>query len=114
MKLHHWFAAFGITLGAALLPTAANAQTKVKLVLNWKYQGPQAWFFIAQDKGYFKAEGLDVEIDQGEGSSAPIAKVASGAYDAGFGDINALITLAASKPAAGNKSKAPTDRKRQP
>ena len=77
----------------------AAAQTKIKLVLNWKYQGPQAWFFIAQDKGYFKAEGLDVEIDQGEGSAASIIKVASGAYNVGFGDINALIDLASKKPA---------------
>jgi NitT/TauT family transport system substrate-binding protein len=75
------------------------AQTKIKMVLNWKYQGPQAWFFIAQDKGYFKAEGLDVEIDQGEGSSASITKVVAGAYQAGFGDINALINLAATRPA---------------
>ena len=85
---------------AALMPLAAHAQaTKIKMVLNWKYQGPQAWFFMAQDKGYFKAEGLDVEIDQGEGSSAAIPKVASGAYQAGFGDVNALINLAATRPA---------------
>lgn len=83
----------------AVTPLAAQAQTKVKMVLNWKYQGPQAWFFMAQDKGYFKAEGLDVEIDQGEGSSASVTKVAAGAYQAGFGDINALINLAATRPA---------------
>ena len=87
------FAAF------ATLPLAAHAQTKIKMVLNWKYQGPQAWFFMAQDKGYFKAEGLDVEIDQGEGSSASITKVAAGVYQAGFGDINALIDIAAKRPA---------------
>ena len=87
----------GVVLAA--LPLAAQAQTKIKMVLNWKYQGPQAWFFMAQDKGYFKAEGLDVEIDQGEGSSASITKVAAGAYQAGFGDINALINLAATRPA---------------
>ena len=90
-------------LAAALLfvaiPIDAIAQTKIKFVLNWKYQGPQAWFFLAQDKGYFKDEGLDVEIDQGEGSAAPIAKVASGAYTAGFGDLNALIDFAAKRPA---------------
>ncbi len=88
-------------LAAALLaavPIAASAQTRVKLILNWKYQGPQAWFFMAQDNGYFKAEGLDVEIDQGEGSSASITKVATGAYQAGFGDLNALIDLAAKRP----------------
>ena len=66
---------------------SASAQTKIKMVLNWKYQGPQAWFFIAQDKGYFKAEGLDVEMDQGEGSAASIIKVANGSYNVGFGDI---------------------------
>ena len=88
-----------LSLCAALLPATSFAQTKIKMVLNWKYQGPQAWFFVAQDKGYFKAEGLDVEIDQGEGSSAPIPKVASGAYDAGFGDINALIDFSAKRPA---------------
>lgn len=87
------------TSALATLPVAAQAQTKIKMVLNWKYQGPQAWFFMAQDKGYFKAEGLDVEIDQGEGSSASITKVAAGAYQAGFGDINAVISMAATRPA---------------
>jgi NitT/TauT family transport system substrate-binding protein len=87
---------FAILLGTHL--PEAVAQTRIKMILNWKYQGPQAWFFIAQDKGYFKAEGLDVEIDQGEGSSAPITKIASGAYNAGFGDINALIDFASKKP----------------
>ena len=81
------------SLCLVLLPQVASAQTRIKMVLNWKYQGPQAWFFLAQDRGYFKAEGLDVEIDQGEGSGAPIGKIASGAYNAGFGDLNALIDL---------------------
>jgi NitT/TauT family transport system substrate-binding protein len=79
--------------------TPAAAETKLKLVLNWKYQGPQGWFFLADDRGYFKAAGLDVTLDQGNGSGAPIPLVASGTYDVGFGDINALIQFAAVKPA---------------
>lgn len=90
---------FALCLVAAMLPFGANAQTKIKMVLNWKYEGPQAWFFLAQEKGYFKAEGLDVEIDQGEGSAASIPKVASGAYQAGFGDLNAIIDLSSKRPA---------------
>ncbi|MBK5957775.1 ABC transporter substrate-binding protein [Rhodoplanes elegans] len=85
-------------LAAAALSSAASAETKLKMVLNWKYQGPQGFFFVAQDKGYFKAEGLDVTIDQGDGSAAAVPKVASGAYDIGFGDLNALIEFAAKKP----------------
>lgn len=83
---------------ALAAPVAAQAQTKLKFVLNWKYQGPQGWFFLAEDKGYFKAEGLEVQIDQGDGSAAAVPKVASGAYDIGFGDINALIDFSSKKP----------------
>src|ERR1700730_13525298 len=93
--------ALALVAGLALTPGfsgAASAQTKLKMVLNWKYQGPQGFFFVAQDKGYFKAEGLDVTIDQGDGSATPIPKVASGTYDIGFGDINALIDFAAKRP----------------
>jgi NitT/TauT family transport system substrate-binding protein len=88
-----------LALAAPLsMPAKAQAQTKLKMVLNWKYQGPQGWFFLADDKGYFKAEGLEITIDQGDGSATPIPKVASGTYDIGFGDINALIEFAARKP----------------
>jgi NitT/TauT family transport system substrate-binding protein len=78
--------------------TTASAETNLKMMLNWKYQGPQGWFFLADDRGYFKAAGLNVTLDQGNGSGAPIVAVASGSYDVGFGDINALIELAAKKP----------------
>jgi NitT/TauT family transport system substrate-binding protein len=76
----------------------ADAQTKLKMVLNWKYQGPQGQFFLSDDRGYFKAEGIDMTIDQGNGSGPPAGLVANGTYDVGFGDINALIELAARKP----------------
>ena len=85
-------------VSAALIGSASAEPTKLKLVLNWKYQGPQGMFFLADDKGYFKDEGLEVTLDQGNGSGAPIGLVANGTYDVGFGDINALIELAAKKP----------------
>ncbi len=37
-------------------------------------------------------------MDQGNGSGAAVPLVANGTYDVGFGDINALIELAAKKP----------------
>ena len=37
-------------------------------------------------------------LDQGNGSGAAVPLVANGTYDVGFGDINALIELAARKP----------------
>lgn len=88
-------AIFGL---AAISAPSASAQTKLKMVLNWKYQGPQGWFFLADDRGYFKAEGLEVTMDQGNGSGAGVPLVANGTYDVAFGDVNALIELAAKKP----------------
>ncbi len=85
-------AAIGIA-GSVALAAPASAQTKLKMVLNWKYPGPQGFFFLADDRGYFKAEGLEVTIDQGNGSGAAVPLVANGTYDVGFGDINALIEL---------------------
>jgi NitT/TauT family transport system substrate-binding protein len=84
----------------ALLVSAAHAAEKIKIrfTLDWKLQGIHAWYFWAQDKGYFAAENLDVTIDQGEGSVATINRIMSGAYDAGFGDANAVIQTAAVKP----------------
>ena len=91
-------AAIGIAVPMVTAAPAA-AETKLKMILNWKYQGPQGWFFLAQDRGYFKKAGIDIVMDQGKGSGAPIPLVASGTYDVGFGDINALIQFAALKPA---------------
>lgn len=88
-----------VALAAPLgVAAPADAQTRLKLVLNWKYQGPQGMFFLAEDRGYYKAEGLEVTLDQGNGSGAAVPLVANGTYDVGFGDINALIELAAKKP----------------
>jgi len=89
--------ALGFVLSAGFA-VVAEAQTKIRMVLNWKYEGPQGMFFLGDDRGYFRQEGLDVTFDQGNGSGAAVPLVANGAYDMGFGDINALIELSAKKP----------------
>src|SRR5665647_1790364 len=71
-----------------LLSKPAFAQTPVKFSLDWKFEGPAAPFTVAIDKGYFKAEGLEVTIDTAPGSLEPLNRVASGTYDIGIGDIN--------------------------
>ncbi|PUB17408.1 ABC transporter substrate-binding protein [Yoonia sediminilitoris] len=92
-----------ILFGAALALMAgyspALAQmTDIKFTLGWKTQGSDAPFLVALNEGYFEEEGLNVTIDQGEGSAATITRIMSGAYDAGFGDINAIIQNAAARP----------------
>ncbi|TYC51227.1 ABC transporter substrate-binding protein [Rhodobacterales bacterium] len=88
----------GMALALAVSTSTAFAQTPVKFTLDWKFEGPSAPFFIALDKGYFSDEGLDVTIDSGAGSTESIPRVATGTYDMGFGDINALIKLMDDQP----------------
>lgn len=58
---------------------------------------------MAVDKGYYKAEGLDVTIDTGKGSLEAIPRVASGVYQIGFADINSLIKFRDKNPDVGIK-----------
>lgn len=97
LKVSLWRRVFLVLIVTSFI-SSANADTSLRMVLNWSYQGPQAWFFLAQERGYFAEEGLDLSIDQGSGSGAAVGSVASGAYDVGFGDINALINYASKNP----------------
>ncbi len=85
---------------AALAVDSAAAQTPVKFSLDFKFEGPSAPFLVGLDKGYFKAEGLDVTIDTAAGSLEPITRVASGTYDMAFGDINSLIKFRDQNPSS--------------
>jgi NitT/TauT family transport system substrate-binding protein len=96
----HPFAHAAAAVLALALATPAAAQTSIKFSLDGRIEGPEALFLLPQDKGYFKAEGLDVAVDDAVSPLDPITRVAAGSYDIGFADINALIRYRDQHPAA--------------
>ena len=97
-----------VPLLAALLafPTLVGAQaraTPLKFQLDWRFEGPAALFLASQAQGHYKAAGLDVTLDAGNGSGGTVTRVASGVYDMGFADMAALMEFHANNPDAPNK-----------
>ena len=67
----------------------------LRMQLNTFYSGPQAWFFLAEERGYLRDAGLAVEFTEGDTAANTVPKMAAGGFDVGYGDINALIAHAA-------------------
>src|SRR5882762_1380210 len=87
-----------VMLVAAIVPAHAEVKN-VKISLDWVIQGTHAPFFVAQDKGYFKAEGITVDaIDKGNGATNVAVTVASGAYQYGWVDMPSMILFNAKNP----------------
>jgi NitT/TauT family transport system substrate-binding protein len=88
---------FVLVLGA--VATASAEVKSVKIMMDWIIQGTHAPFFVAQDNGYFKAEGVTVDaIDAGKGATNVAVSVAGGVYQFGWVDLPSMIRFNAANP----------------
>jgi NitT/TauT family transport system substrate-binding protein len=70
-------------------------KTKVDFVLQYLASGPQAGFMYAKKLGYYNDVGLDVSIEEGQGSSITAKLVASGTKTLGFADASSVMATRA-------------------
>lgn len=95
-RLYVWLA--GALIAAYSGAGLAQAPTKLRFTLDWRFEGQLAMFMMAKNKGYYEREGLDVQVDSGAGSAAAISRIAGGSHDVGTGDITSLIEYLSNNP----------------
>lgn len=90
----------GLTFAAGLalsaLGSAVQAQTKVDVRTDFKFNGYVSPLALAIEKGFYKQAGLDVSIEQGQGSATTVQTVASGVDTFGLADsATAMLGISA-------------------
>ena len=87
------------TLGLLLLATvAAHAEETIVLQLKWFHQFQFAGYYAAEEKGFYKAEGLNVEIREGSPKRPPVESVLAGQAQFGVTDDAVLLARLRGRP----------------
>lgn len=82
----------GFLAGCAMLAaTPALAQEKATLRLNWLLYGFHTPFHLGVQNGYYKAEGIDLEIGEGQGSGRAVQIIAAKGDTFGLSDGASII-----------------------
>jgi NitT/TauT family transport system substrate-binding protein len=80
---------------SSALPVMAQPKEKVVLMLNWYLYSEHAPFFLGKERGFFDAEGIDLEIQEGRGSGPTVQAVAARTVQFGYADVPTMIKIAA-------------------
>jgi NitT/TauT family transport system substrate-binding protein len=64
---------------------------KLQFRLNWTLYGEHAPFYLGVEKGFYKEEGLDVEILEGSGSSTVVKLIGNGTNVIGYADAATMM-----------------------
>ena len=79
-------------LAAVGMSASVEAQTqKFPFRLNWTLYGEHAPFFVARDKGFYRDEGLEVEIQEGSGSTTVSQLVAKASSPVAYVDAAPMM-----------------------
>jgi NitT/TauT family transport system substrate-binding protein len=96
MKRRHLIrvACAGALAGALVSGAVAQTREKVTLLLNWYVYSEHAPFFLGKEKGFYEAEGIDLDIQEGRGSAVSIQAVSANSATFGYVDVPTMIRAA--------------------
>jgi NitT/TauT family transport system substrate-binding protein len=72
-----------------------RAMTDLKVLLNSYHSGANAWFALAEARGLFAAQGVEVRFTPGNGAFRAPMLMVEGKFDLAFGDMSSLTRLVA-------------------
>lgn len=78
---------------AAQAPATMAARQKLRLRLDFLIQGQHAPFYLAQQSGWYRDNGLDVEIIEGNGSGPALQLLANKSIEFGFVDSTLAMSF---------------------
>jgi NitT/TauT family transport system substrate-binding protein len=76
---------------AVLFSGAVSAQDKVQFRLNWILYGFHTPFYLGLERGFYKAEGIDLTIGEGQGSGRAVQTVGAKGDTFGLSDGGSVI-----------------------
>ena len=82
---------FLIAAAAAAVATPALAQQKLDFILNWVPGGDHAPYYYAKKMGWYKKEGIDLDLEPGKGSALSTQRVGAGANPIGLADMAGVL-----------------------
>jgi NitT/TauT family transport system substrate-binding protein len=88
MNMHRTLAALVL---AAITGTAAAQAEPLKVRLDWTPWGSHAPIHLAMQKGWFKEAGLDVSVEDGNGSVTTVQLVGAGNFDVGHASLAPMM-----------------------
>ncbi|VUZ26276.1 Uncharacterised protein [uncultured Comamonas sp.] len=83
---------------SSLFAGPAHAATAVSLQLKWRHAFQFAGYYAAQQQGYYREAGLEVDIRPGPPDSDPVQDVIAGRADFGIGTSGLVQSRAAGLP----------------
>ena len=92
MRFRSIVAALAVLAASSIV---AQADDAVSLRLNWYFGGLHVPFYYGKEKGFYKAEGIDLTINEGRGSANTVQVVAAGSDTFGLADSSSVIATAA-------------------
>lgn len=89
-----WCFGLAVALGWCTSVAFAEPTDKAVLLLNFYLYSEHAPFFLGKERGYFRDEGIDLDIQEGRGSVSTVQAVAAGTAQFGYADVASVIKAA--------------------